>query len=153
MFLEAYQDLTAGNIALLVLIAIAFLFVFFVFLKRLIGFVFWAIVLLAVLTAGFAIYDDRVATSLKDLVSPAPGNTETARVRAERVYELLKQDAAEVLSKWQFLWSPALKKDQPTTPPPASTPAPAPTQSVTPPAPAPTTNNQPTAYHPHHNNR
>lgn len=158
MFLEAYQDLTAGNIALLALIAVAFLFVFFVFLKRLIGFAFWALILLAVLTAGFAIYDDRVAAALKDLVSPAAGNTETAKVRAERVYELVKQDAAEVLSKWQFLWSPALKKDQP-TPPPAQpqtlpAPTPAPSQSVTPPAPAPapsTAPNQPTAFRPHNN--
>lgn len=138
MFLEAYQELTAGNIALLALIAIAFIFVFFVFLKRLIGFAFWALVLLAVLTAGFAIYDDRLATALKDLVSPPAGNTETAQVRASKVYELVKQDATEVLSKWQFFWSPALKKDQPapvqtpTPPAPVITPAPAPQTTTTP---------------------
>ena len=133
MLLEAYQELTATNLVLLAIVAIAFIFIFFVFLKRLIGFAFWALLLFIVLIVGFSIYDDRLATAAKQLVSPGEGNTAPLDQRFTTLTTLLKEDAEEVLAKWQFLWKPSPIKKEPTpTPAPETTPAPAPAPEAAP---------------------
>ncbi len=128
--LEAFSDLSGGNLALLILIIIAFVIIFFVFLQRLVGIIFWALVLFVVLVAGFSIYDNRLADAVKQLVSPEKGNEQPLQSRFAVVWDLLKQDTSEVLSKWQFLWSPSLKKEEPAKEVPTVPPPPPPPQTA-----------------------